>query len=155
MPFGDVSQNNLNLFFYVSGEPGPVGEVGPKGAQGQSGFPGIVGNQGPPGPLGSKGPPGDSGSRGLQGPGGGAGPTSKADVFGYYVVRHSQNVYVPSCPRDYKVRDLIEKIFIPIYTILCIVDIFIMRDIKIFYFCNSSFISIYRISFFYNSFLNF
>ena len=92
---------NHNKFF--SGERGPVGQIGPKGTQGQSGFPGIVGNQGPQGSPGDKGPQGDTGSQGLQGTGGSSGPTSKADVFGYYVVRHSQNAYIPACPRDYKV----------------------------------------------------
>ena len=94
----------INCINYVIlGEQGPKGLRGPKGPAGDAGFPGIVGNQGPPGAAGDQGPRGDSGATGLQGPGGPAGPTGTADQFGYHIVRHSQNAFVPRCPRGYEV----------------------------------------------------
>jgi len=87
----------------ILGDQGAKGLQGPKGPAGNAGFPGIIGSQGPPGPVGDSGPNGDGGSAGLQGPEGPAGPTGTADHFGYHIVRHSQNSFVPQCPRNYEV----------------------------------------------------
>lgn len=89
------------LFF--TGENGFVGDRGQKGVQGQGGFPGIVGPQGPDGPKGQQGPQGDIGETGDQGPGGPGGRDRTPDVFGYYIVRHSQDGYAPACPNNYDV----------------------------------------------------
>ncbi|VDL73613.1 unnamed protein product [Nippostrongylus brasiliensis] len=50
------------------GEPGPIGEPGPKGERGPPGRPGDAGRRGRPGMEGPPGPPGKPGLRGPPGP---------------------------------------------------------------------------------------
>lgn len=90
----------------VKGEPGDIGNqgsTGPKGIQGRNGFPGLIGTQGKYGSKGEKGFIGPPGPKGLPGLGGPLGLDWTPEVFGHYIVRHSQNDIIPACPNNYEV----------------------------------------------------
>ena len=94
------------VFSFLNRTLGSVGIKGPqgdKGTRGNAGFAGFVGPAGKPGKQGETGPTGDIGSIGQVGPAGPDGKIQTGASSGYYVVRHSQNAFVPSCPRNYEV----------------------------------------------------
>lgn len=63
----------------------------------------MIGPQGAVGLEGSKGALGDVGAQGLPGVQGSEGNVRTADAFGHYIVRHSQDSFIPGCPRNYNV----------------------------------------------------
>jgi len=79
------------------GRPGPKGSIGPPG---NNGFPGLSGSQGSPGKQGPDAGPGIEGNRGQPGSPGPPGPSGIAE--GFHIVTHSQDPFVPKCPRAYK-----------------------------------------------------
>lgn len=94
--------NVSTIFLNISGDEGKQGPVGEKGLRGNRGFAGIAGPDGEPGQAGPKGPPGDKGVTGIGGIQGAQGESAVASDLGHHVVRHSQSVEVPLCPRNYK-----------------------------------------------------
>lgn len=88
------------MFFILVGPFGRKGQVGERGNRGPPGFPGLIGEPGPPGSEGPKGPDGEIGQEGEPGLKGEAGQKGIAE--GFYIVRHSQDAFIPRCPRNYK-----------------------------------------------------
>ena len=117
-------QNNLNLckkqtqsnwqllYIFLTGGQGEKGSTGQKGRQGNPGFTGDSGTEGSAGQQGAKGQTGDRGQQGMPGTQGIDGTPSGPS--GYYVVRHSQNAFIPTCPKNYKVG------IVSLHRILCI-----------------------------------
>lgn len=81
--------------FYL-GRIGRDGSKGFKGEKGGPGFQGLRGDEGPPGLPGPKGVLGDRGKVGESGEPGVSGHSGIAE--GFYIVVHSQDPSVPSCP---------------------------------------------------------
>jgi hypothetical protein len=72
------------------GSQGQKGEQGPPGPQGAKGEQGIPGPQGPQGANGEQGPPGPQGSHGGKGEQGAPGPAGPAASTGLHVVRQDK-----------------------------------------------------------------
>lgn len=79
---------------------GPKGAMGPPGQRGFDGFPGLKGLKGEAGQPGRPGPQGIAGQPGKTGSPGSTGPPGEDYFNGILLVRHSQSVQVPVCPKD-------------------------------------------------------